>query len=185
MISNNEGIGWVIKAPFTTNSGYIRFARSENEVFKKLRTACNDLYNNIHYVIIQPCMLNRKEHKLVFVNEQPLYFASIGSNSKKSKGGRSLSFINSSDKMDRAVEFASNSINKLKIRFPNAITDGLLRVDMFQTADGRLVVNEFESLEARYDSANHKHEIDVAARLVEYWKTKLETILASYIEKHF
>ena len=50
------------------------------------------------------------------------------------------------------MAFAKNAVQELKIRVPECICDGLVRVDIFTNANGNLVVNEFESLEAEYSS---------------------------------
>ena len=47
----------------------------------------------------------------------------------------------------------------LKQLVPNAVVDGLVRVDVFESLNGRLVVNEFESLEARFNSASTDDEL--------------------------
>jgi hypothetical protein len=46
--------------------------------------------------------------------------------------------------------FASEAILTLRNAIPYAITDALIRVDIFQSKKG-LVVNEFESLEATFN----------------------------------
>lgn len=48
---------------------------------------------------------------------------------------------------DRA-KFAVESINLLQSRCPEALVNGLVRVDIMQNENGQMVVNEFESLEA-------------------------------------
>lgn len=53
------------------------------------------------------------------------------------------------------------------------ILDGLVRVDIFKNNEGNLVVNEFESLEARHFSNNHCKVIGVTDYLRLYWREKL------------
>ena len=61
---------------------------------------------------------------------------------------------------------------------PYALVDGLCRVDIMQRSNGRLVVNEFESLEATYGSngsPNTEHALDV--KLVAYYASILNDLL--------
>ena len=51
------------------------------------------------------------------------------------------------------------------------ILDGLVRVDIFKYQN-RLVVNEFEGVEAAYFSANDKLKNDADNSMKEYWKEK-------------
>ena len=50
--------------------------------------------------------------------------------------------------------FAERAIAELSARCVGAITNGLVRVDIFQAKSGEYKVNEFESLEASYSSTN-------------------------------
>ena len=77
--------------------------------------------------------------------------------------------------MEALQEFASAC--------PNALVDSLMRVDIFQTMAGKLVVNEFESLEADHHSPfgdGDKLEVDDNVR--NYYESILISILD---EKHF
>jgi hypothetical protein len=46
------------------------------------------------------------------------------------------------------ANFVETAIQVLKTGNPNSITESVVRVDVFQRNDGKMVVNEFESLEA-------------------------------------
>jgi len=63
-----------------------------------------------------------------------------------------------------------------------AITDGLVRVDVMQTKDGRLVVNEFEGFEALYEGTGSADSKDYRAKnfLINYYEKKLGEILWSF-----
>jgi hypothetical protein len=52
------------------------------------------------------------------------------------------------------ISFAGKAITLLCSRCPHTIADGLSRVDIFTTANGDWVVNQFESLEAQYYCKN-------------------------------
>lgn len=73
------------------------------------------------------------------------------------------------------VDFVKRSVGFFRHHCPHAITDGLFRVDVFQTRLGELVVNEFESLDAVYycgrDTSHH-----VTNFLCEYWVKQLTKI---------
>jgi hypothetical protein len=59
---------------------------------------------------------------------------------------------------------------------PFAITDGLFRVDIFQTLSGKMVVNEFESLDAAYDTAStgtYDYQALTYNFLQKYWQQKI------------
>ena len=66
----------------------------------------------------------------------------------------------------------------LKTMVEAAVVDGLVRVDLLQCRDGRLVVNEFESLEARFNSGKVQDEMEMAALLQIYWYRKLSNCLS-------
>ena len=62
---------------------------------------------------------------------------------------------------------------------PEAIVEGLIRVDIFKRKDGKLVVNEFESFEAdhhpgRYYKEEMKYAVD----------TKLEYLYLRILQKY-
>lgn len=70
-------------------------------------------------------------------------------------------------------EFAEDAVKFLKKLSPSFLCEGLVRVDIFCNAQGRLVVNEFESLEATHYSTNHTVECFVSRILTRYWLTIL------------
>jgi len=106
LLENNDGSGWVIKAPYTTNSHYIRFAKSVEDVVKIINKANIQLYETIPYIMIQPCMNNRKEYKVVCFNEKVQFLA----HNPKSVHG--ISFSSSPHK--ELFEFAHLSLQDLK-----------------------------------------------------------------------
>ena len=77
-LNNNEenGGGWVLKAPFTTNCHYIRYLKTINAVVDAIVSANAKLFCTIPYVMLQPCMQNRQEYKVVMYNEVVQYVSS-------------------------------------------------------------------------------------------------------------
>ena len=73
-------------------------------------------------------------------------------------------------------KFAEEAVKKLKSACPSAITDGIVRVDIFQTMFGKFVVNEFESLEADYCTTSETDSFFVRNFLVDYWVNVLDKL---------
>ena len=55
----------------------------------------------------------------------------------------------------------------------NVVLDGLVRVDIMLSNEGKLVVNEFEGMEAVYFSTNSGREYDTDHFLQQYWERKI------------
>ena len=52
---------------------------------------------------------------------------------------------------EELMQFAETAVSMLKTRCPETCIDGLLRVDiMFSNDESKMIVNEFESLEANF-----------------------------------
>jgi hypothetical protein len=92
------------------------------------------------YVMLQPRVLNPMEMKVACWNGGEPYVA------MRKRGMGARAFVGCTE--DDVLSYATTAIGILKRANPHAILDGLVRVDIFQLEDGRLVVNEFESLEA-------------------------------------
>jgi hypothetical protein len=182
-LSTNEenGCGWVIKAPFTTNCESVRYAKTYADVVKYMRSLSKLYLGNVPYLMIQPCMYNRCEVKIVVLKNQPLYKASIATGAgAKSKGGVNKTFSGNLNTLDALLAFANTALEKLLSTVPYAITDGLFRVDIFQTISGQLVVNEFESLEADFGckaSGSTDFEAFAWTFLSNYWSQKIESLI--------
>ena len=67
-------------------------------------------------------------------------------------------------------------LRELKVLCPDAILDGLVRVDIMNCHDGRLVVNEFESLEAQYSRGcgRSTKEEAISQSLQSYWERQID-----------
>jgi hypothetical protein len=71
-------------------------------------------------------MYNRREVKIVVLNNQPLYKANIATGAlSKSKGGVNQTFSDDLNTLDAVLAFAGTALEKLKATLPYAITDGL------------------------------------------------------------
>jgi len=178
MEDNEEnGCGWVIKAPFTTNCESVRFAKSFDHMKTFMGSLSKKYFGNVPYLMIQPCMYNRFEAKIVVLNNQPLYKAGIITGSQsKSNGGIRRAFSD----MDGLLTFAGVALEKFRSAAPYAITDGLFRVDIFQNLSGHMVVNEFESLEADYGckpSGSVDFQSFTCTFLTNYWRKKIESLI--------
>ena len=167
----NEGYGWVVKAPFTTNCSCRYFAKSPENVITYLEKICLEYGPNesrghslIPYVLIQPCMKNMKEYKVLVFDAKPLYVLSSKS------GKRRIAFC---DKDEDLLTFARDAVEILKKNCKHAIVDGLIRVDIFCNAAGKWKVNEFEGYEADFCTSNTDDEAHVLQLLETYWKSSL------------
>ena len=169
---NNEGFGWVVKAPFTTNSSCRFFASSHEKVISSLESICVDYGPNderdhslIPYVLIQPCMKNFKEYKVVVFNGEPLFVLPC-----KKLGKRCTSFCDDNQKL---LDFAKSAVQTLTQNCRHAIVDGLIRVDIFCNAAGEWKVNEFEGYEADFGTHDVTEESLVVQYLESYWESSL------------
>ena len=115
-------------------------------------------------------MHNRREYKVVVLNNSPVYIAGISTGSSKSKNGVNRAFSD----FEELQKFAGQAVDRLRLAAPFAITDGLFRVDIFQTAAGKMVVNEFESLDAEYQSPASGTAEATYTFLEKYWYHKIE-----------
>jgi len=111
-------------------------------------------------------MMNRKENKVIVLNGEATYVSAIASGSNRiSAGGINKQFAD----VDTLLQFANEAVSRFVTNIPFAITDGLFRVDIFQTQEGKLVVNEFESLEANYSSKKEALHLKTYDFLIKYW----------------
>jgi hypothetical protein len=159
---HNEGSGCVVKMPYTTNREFCHFAKSEDVLIGTIRLAISRYTGIMPYVMVQPCMVNPRETKVVCWNGVAKWIAHNGSTR-----GKSISKFPHAE-LFRFVEMA---IAELKQQCPAAIVNGLVRVDVFKNAQSSYVVNEFESLEAQYQSVSAEVTQDawVMTELTKYW----------------
>jgi hypothetical protein len=161
--------GWVVKAPYETNSQIIKFCKTKAAVAATLKSLSISLSGCIPYLMVQPCLVNRTEYKVVLLAGVAAYVASIN---QKGHGFNNKSFSKSPHTAIK--RFAESAVKMLQINNPHSICGGLVRVDIMMNACGDLVVNEFESLEAAIYSSNPTLEFKARMWLVKYWKTVLK-----------
>ncbi len=166
-------MGFVVKAPYTTNCSYIRFVSSFEGVVAACNKACQDLFGSIPYVMVQPKMYNRREHKVICWDGEPHFICSFSnSGSTVSEGGINKSFCGVFPHRE-LFDFVKHSVQVAKGSCPQLLTDGLFRVDVFQRVDGSFVVNEFESLEANFPCLRGILEFQTFAFMKLYLSRKL------------
>jgi hypothetical protein len=142
------------------------FCKSLLEVFTKLRVSYEEFEHgeNMNYAIIQPCLANRIEYKVILINGCPKYHATKGNG---------VSFLVLPD----LYNFAIKAIELLRKNCKSAILDGLVRVDIMSYKNV-MIVNEFESLEANYYGNGNRQnnlESEVTIFLQQYWFCQLES----------
>jgi hypothetical protein len=193
MQANNENCGWVLKAPFVTNSmHFLSFFSEPEDVLRKLELVSESMFQAmdcyvIPYLILQPRMQNRKEYKVVLLNGSVSHIAVVAGSHVGSKAYSKASHT-------RLFDFAEKALKVLKEVSPQTISDGLVRVDIFETQSvetftdefgkegkrNRWVVNEFESLEAQF-TGSAKNEACVYGFLHNYWKRKVSAAIEEVI----
>jgi hypothetical protein len=174
-LCHNEGSGLVVKAGFVTNKCHYHFTglRNADAVIAKIKTIQAQIRRRqcypVPYLMLQPCMLNRLEKKIVCVNGKYQYITHPHCSSDLGHGYRY-----SGNEEERCKLFAEEALRLLKEKVPHCILDGLARVDIFETAHNDdngepiWVVNEIETLEAAY-AAPGNGEGRVRQLLTEYW----------------
>jgi hypothetical protein len=62
---NDEGRGWIVKTPFTTNGQNKKYAHSLEEIIKRITQQYDTLKEVLPYTMVQATMVNKKEYKIV------------------------------------------------------------------------------------------------------------------------
>lgn len=161
--TKHENCGWVVKMPFTTNSMSIRYCKDLDAIMSAIDGFATEFEGRNHYTMLQPCLANKREYKVVCHNKVPIYIGNIGT-------AKGKSFAHYQDVM----QFAKTAINELLFHCPSVLIDGLFRVDIMSTVTGRFVVNEFESIEANSSSKNFYSQIQTSTFLQQYWIRQLD-----------
>jgi hypothetical protein len=162
---------FIMKAPFTTNSQrFKRFVATAAEAIAHIKSVHKKIFgpcptsNAIPYMMLQVKVLKNCEAKIVFLNGVYHHFLSPSTHMTT---GSFEGFTK-----DGIINFASEAFSALS-RNDEYILDGLVRVDLFQNNEGLLVVNEFESLEARYYASQQEVMMDTEEFLNNYWERKI------------
>ena len=83
--------------------------------------------------MIQPCLYNRKEYKVVVLSGQPFLVSTFSwSENKRCANGINKAFVPREDKSE-LLKFCTEQVKLFKQNCPSAITDGLVRVDFART----------------------------------------------------
>jgi hypothetical protein len=125
----------------------------------------------IPYMMLQVLVDCNQEAKLIFVSG--VYHHFLGPSSRQMR--HSLRGTSGEDLIGfatRALEIISTS--------EDVVVDGLVRVDLFKNNEGNIVVNEFESLEARYFSSSQEVMMDTERFLTAYWESKIYLSIKMY-----
>jgi hypothetical protein len=165
----SEGCGWVVKPPFVTNRFHLKKFKDEDNLLTHLTEFFEDDCGVFPYTMIQPCMENTKEYRVIYIPSKSIQY--IVSSTVGSKGYKEKAF--SSPPHEELFAFVKRAFEIFNNNCFYAITDGLFRIDVFQNKNGDFVVNELESLLADYGGSR---ETEVTAYLFEYWLKKLEAI---------
>ena len=175
-----------MKAPFVTNSLYLkRYTADALSTVQAINNIRKDLLwldkarapscYLVPYVMIQPRVEDNREAKLVFIDRKFFHISSHSSRLVVQK----LPGIT----QEEMIDFATDALDALHDSGKSVILDGVVRVDILKGNDGRLVVNEFESLEARRFTLNTNHQHNVNAQIILYWEQKAYDCLNSLREE--
>jgi len=165
---NEEGCGWVVKLPFVTNQ-IVKGLKTKADVIKKLHSIFNKDNQGIYpYAMIQPCMKNRKEYKVVYIPSKSIIYVT---SSSTTAGHYKKAFPTGNNHCD-LFDFVKRVVTVFQDACPHSICNGLFRVDVFMNNSNKFIVNEFESLEAVYYGKSIQ-ESAVTNFLKEYWLAKL------------
>jgi hypothetical protein len=166
---HSEGNGWIVKLPFCTNGEGMAFCKTEGDIIDAIERRKQEFGHRFSYALLQPCLKNRKEYKVVLLNRRALFVADI---SQRTRLGTNFS----APPHDALKELAERACQLLETRCAGAITEPILRVDIMETLNG-LVVNEFESLEACYYSKKfEENELCVRDKLRLFWSTIVQEL---------
>lgn len=169
--SRSKDTRWIIKAPYVTNSNHFKFyPTTSKKAVSRIKSIIEDLFFSsmptcyeIPYLMLQERVDQNKEAKLCFLN---MKFSHLISSTTTRKSQRGFS-------TEELISFAYNALKMLETSCRGScILDGLVRVDLFKSNDGKLVVNEFESLEARY-FGDVAEMTQVENFLKDYWEIKI------------
>jgi len=125
--------------------------------------------NRIPYAMIQPCLINRKEYKVIVLNGRVSHCLPQRSNGVVTTQCRTFS----KPPHREIFKFAETVVSMLDHVCPGTITNYLVRVDVMQKQSGNLIVNELESFEAAFESANEAETHATSAFVRTFWENVL------------
>jgi hypothetical protein len=175
---------YIMKAPFVTNAQHFHSRKlcSVDAIMKHIRVVVNDI-SGVHrrpscyvipYMMLQKRLDNNSEVKLVFLDKKFSHIASMANTVKSFEDYP----------QDKLAAFGYEVLSILSQYEEVFILDGLLRIDLFKTEDGKLVVNELESLEAEH-YGSFEEESRVGEFLKRYWEKKIYDCITSHLHCDF
>jgi len=123
------------------------------------------------YMMLQERVNDNKEVKLVFLNGN---FSHVASARKCSLPGFTTEDL---------VSFAKEMLELLRSSSNHCILDGIVRVDIFKSNSGHLVVNEFESLDALYTGTSESCTNNTDLFLNLYWEGKIYNSICALLSE--
>jgi hypothetical protein len=162
----DEGAGFVLKLPFTTNSQAIKYPKTLDSICEGIFHFYNKFKDKIHYAILQPCLQNRKEYKLVFLNGE---FTHVAIPHKEASPSKAFG-----DPASRQL-FAEECLAALQNRMVGCLFVPIFRIDIMYYK-GKMVLNEIESLEAMYEGTK---EGPTSVHLEEFWYQCIKSLVVS------
>ena len=131
--------------------------------------------------MLQPCMKNKREYKVVVLNKKALYIAESPS---KNRGAAFQS------PHKDLFTFAEDAVIQLVKNCPDTLanysnTSTIIRVDIFQNKNNDLIVNEFESLEARIWPADDRSGTllsTMTTHQTEFWINELRILIQQVLD---
>jgi len=137
--------GWILKTPFSHNQQNKLLIRSSKNITSSIFSLQDALSNTkekkrrmprgIPYMMMQPTVVNLKEYKLVLFNGKFCHVCN-------SRSSHNHGFPYSEQNETNMFKFAEDALRFCFAQCPYMIVDGLVRVDIFEAQDGRLVVNK-------------------------------------------
>jgi hypothetical protein len=169
---------WVVKFPFKTNHDDMKYCKGFAALEAFIVRMFDDYDTGAHvpYAMIQPRLSNQLEYKVILLN-------GIANHCFTYTGGSGTAFCPTPEQKKTVLfAFAENCLKTLKERRPGTIDEGLVRVDIMQDDNGKMVVNEFESFEAVFHSTGEK-EMKVHTCLINFWQTHLNKLYDKCLSK--
>jgi hypothetical protein len=172
--------GYYVKTPFQTGGKGVTSCRKATEIPSTvLALLRRDFFEEVPYAFVNEAMDTSKEIKVSFLSnpytgEELDCFLAF--NPKKGHG-RSFSDVPS------LIEFAKLARRRYMEAYGNESVCPLLRVDIFMRQDGRLVVNEFEHLEAQIVPGGHDVNVTdpkYITFLKNFWKDQIMHMLYEF-----
>lgn len=172
---------WVLKPPYSTNKmHYMLYPKNVEDAVNHVKSVAKRSFHDakpgikdLPYIMLQRRVIDNAEVKLAFFNGVFSHVAN-GMGKPATLQGYSTSDL---------ANFATGILDRLGSSSTPFILDGLVRVDLFKSNEGELVVNELESLEAMYYSHSCKQGEDrMRHHLVNYWEKLLYKLICDLLQ---